>query len=96
MEGQSYLLNLLLRKTLIFSLLLPIKSPMNAPEVKQIIRLVMAKKLSPIDSAIGAQRPTRLERSTITTQIAKPITQAPPKRNVALLEFVKGDCLNLR
>ncbi len=45
---------------------------MNAPEVKQIIRLVMAKKLSPIEAAICTQNPVAAETSTTAAQMRKP------------------------
>jgi hypothetical protein len=58
---------------------------MNAPEVKQIIRLVMAKTSLPVKFAICVLIPTSLKESTITVQILKPIMDAPTKMNVALL-----------
>jgi hypothetical protein len=57
---------------------------MNAPKVKQIIRLVMAKESSPIELAICELIPVALKESTITAQMLKPTMDAPTKMNVAL------------
>ncbi len=74
---------------------MPIKSPKNASKVKQIIRLVIAKKLAPIEFLIAAQKPVELARSTIAAYVRKPITEAPTKMNVILHVFFKVDRVNL-
>jgi hypothetical protein len=81
----GYFLSLLLTKMLMRSLFLPIKSPINAPEIKQIIRLVIAKKSSPIAFATWGWSPVAFRRRTITAQMLKPMMDAPTKMNVALL-----------
>ena len=78
------------------SLFLPITSPMNAPAVKQIMRLVMAKKPLPIELVICGSNPVAFKESTIATQMRKPMIDAPAKMKVALLVAGMVDGLNLR
>jgi hypothetical protein len=58
---------------------------MNAPKLKQIIKLVRAKKSIPIELAICELIPIALKESTIAAQMLKPITDAPTKMDVAFL-----------
>jgi hypothetical protein len=83
---KRYFLNLL-AKSRNASLFLPIKSPMNAPAIKQIIRLVMEKKEVPTKFTICSKIPVAPRESTITAQMQKPTMDAPANINVALLSY---------
>ena len=85
----SYFLNLSANSSIAF-LFLPIKSPINAPEIKQIIRLVMAKKSSPIAFTICGVSPVAFKENTIAAQMQKPTMDAPTNMNVALLVVIYG------
>jgi len=78
-----------------YSLFSPIQSPMNAPEIKHIIRLVVTKKPSPIAFAICPSSRVAFKESTVAAQMLKPMTDAPTKMNSALLLPAKVEGLNL-
>jgi hypothetical protein len=57
---------------------------MNAPEIKQIIRVVIAKKLLPTSVTICGISEVAFNRSTMTAQMLKPMMDAPTNRYSAL------------